>query len=199
MLPVPEPESAGDGNPIEGPDSSANARDSDDDNEEDVENKDFGSAEEMEARFAEDQGHTLFVGNVALTAATTKVLKRIFSPFGEIQSIRIRSLPIAGTKVDEAGNQNLVKKVCAQKLILGTQKGSANAYIKFAEQGSIAKAMKEIDNTVVEGRHLRVDKLPPSLLDNQTTVFVGNLPRLADEEELRDFFAQVSLAILLPR
>eukprot|EP01031_Cornospumella_fuschlensis_P032457 gene32457-39245_t len=162
VIPVAEQPSTTQDAPEENTESSA--EDSDEEKH-GVDNKDNRLGEDAEQRDG-GEDRTVFVGNVPLAEATNKTLKRLFSPFGEIQSIRIRSLPIAGTKVDEAGNQNLVKKE------------------------SVAKAIKAMDNTVLEGRHLRVDKIPPSVLDNQTTVFVGNLPRLADEEELREFFTQ---------
>lgn len=43
-------------------------------------------------------------------------------------SVRFRSLPIAGTAVDEAGNINLVKKVCANTKKFSSAKDSQNAY-----------------------------------------------------------------------
>jgi nucleolar protein 12 len=70
---------------------------------------------------------TLFVGNIPKTE-TSNTVRKLFEQFGEIISIRLRSLPIAGTAVDDAGNQTLVKKICANKNKLGEQKGSFNAY-----------------------------------------------------------------------
>jgi hypothetical protein len=42
--------------------------------------------------------------------------------------VRFRSLPVAGTAVDEAGNMNLVKKVCANSKKFSDAKDSLNAY-----------------------------------------------------------------------
>lgn len=134
---------------------------------------------------------TLFIGNITIKFES-KDIEKLFQPFGAVESIRLRSVPIAGTKVDEAGNQNLVKKVCVQKKLLGEQKGSLNAYLVFKEEESVGKAIKAMNNTVVEGRHLRVDRATPTLFDPKRSIFIGGLPYYADEEEVRTFFAEVS-------
>lgn len=131
---------------------------------------------------------TLFVGNVAIQA-TPKDLKSFFSKCGDVESIRLRSLPLEGTKVDDHGNQNLVKRVSAQKNKLGDQKVSQNVYIVFKDEESVAKALA-CDDTLYMDRHLRVDRASaPSRFEPSTTVFLGGLSKFADEERLREFFA----------
>ncbi len=41
---------------------------------------------------------TIFVGNLPLSA-TIKSITKLFRPFGEVESVRLRSVPVAGTKV----------------------------------------------------------------------------------------------------
>lgn len=45
--------------------------------------------------------------------------------------MRFRSLPIAGTAVDVAGDINLVKKVCANSKKFSSAKDSQNAYGEY--------------------------------------------------------------------
>ncbi len=139
---------------------------------------------------------TLFVGNISLKE-TVKSITKLFSDFGAVESCRMRSVPIAGAKVDEAGNQKLVKKVCVNSQKFGEQKGSYNAYLvyKDSERSSgadaVKAAVKTMNNKLLDDRHLRVDSAIPTLFDQKRTVFVGGLPYYADEEEVRKFFAEV--------
>ncbi|KAJ1438754.1 hypothetical protein B484DRAFT_200131 [Ochromonadaceae sp. CCMP2298] len=130
---------------------------------------------------------TIFVGNVPVKE-TTKSITNFFKTYGEIDSVRLRSVPVAGAKVDEAGNQDLVRKVCVNAKKFGEQKGSFNAYIRFKEAAA-AKAALAANNQIMGGRHLRVDGSTPSLFEPKRSIFVGGLPHYADEEEVREFFA----------
>ncbi|KAL0591841.1 hypothetical protein ABG067_000984 [Albugo candida] len=84
---------------------------------------------------------TVFVGNVSLEASSKK-LSQHFSSCGEIESVRFRSVPIAGCAVDQHGNQKLMMKVCANKKILNNAKDFANAYIAFLNAESVPKALE---------------------------------------------------------
>jgi nucleolar protein 12 len=148
-------------------------------------------ATEEGAKGADGDLSTIFVGNVPVSE-TTKSLTKYFKVYGEIESIRLRSVPVAGAKVDEAGNQDLVKKVCVNAKKFGEQKGSFNAYIKFKEAASATAALAA-NNQVMGIRHIRVDRSTPSLFDPKRSVFLGGLPHYADEEDIRDFFAEVGL------
>lgn len=96
----------------------------------------------------------------------------------------------AGTAVSEHGNQDLVRKVCVNSRKFGEQKGSLNAYVVFKSMDSITAALGK-NNTMLGSRHLRVDKLVPTLFDSKRSVFIGALHRYADEEDLRKHFAEV--------
>ena len=138
----------------------------------------------------EKDARTCFVGNIG-TSQNKKSIIKIFKEFGEIDSIRLRSVPIEGTAVDEDGNQNLVKKVCSNKQKFGDQKGSFNAYVVYKEIESVQRAVSATNNQFFGERHIRVDNCVPSILDPKSTLFIGSLPFYADEEELRDHFATV--------
>ena len=79
---------------------------------------------------------TVFLGNVP-KSETVKTLKKYCTQFGEVESVRLRSIPVAGTAVDEAGNQNLVRKVCAISRNFADVKGSFNAYVVFKNKESV--------------------------------------------------------------
>lgn len=138
---------------------------------------------------------TLFVGNLPITS-TKKSTLLLFQPFGSIESIRFRSVPIDGVKVDQAGNQKLVRKVSVNHRKFGEQKSSVNAYIVYKEVESVAQALT-LNNSLVGDRHIRVDSATPTLFDNKRTVFIGGLPYYMDEEELRTQFANVFIFFLL--
>jgi nucleolar protein 12 len=138
-------------------------------------------------------GKTLFIGNLS-TTTSVKDIKKLCAEYGEVESIRLRSVPIAGTAVDESGNQDLVKKVCAIKKKFGEQKGSMNAYVVYKDPESVNKALVA-NNTVLDKRHLRFDRMIPSVLEPKRTVFIGGLQHYADEEKLRDHFASVCYSL----
>ncbi len=75
--------------------------------------------------------------------------------------------------MDEAGNQDLVRKVCANSKKFGDQKGSFNAYVVFKGDSSVKGALS-VNNTLIEERHIRVDKAIPSTYDPKMSVFLGN-------------------------
>lgn len=133
---------------------------------------------------------TIFVGNIPVSE-TVKSLTKFFKTYGEIDNIRLRSVPVAGAKVDEAGNQDLVRKVCVNAKKFGEQKGSFNAYIKFKDNAGATAALAA-NNQLMGARHLRVDRSNPTLFDPKRSVFLGGLPHYADEEEIREYFAKVS-------
>jgi RNA recognition motif-containing protein len=143
-----------------------------------------------EASKKEKDERTIFVGNIPISCSTDK-LSKLFSEYGAIESIRLRSVPVSGAKVDKAGDQDLVRKVCVNNKKFGEQKGSVNAYIVFKDKASVSEALKA-NNMLLEKRHLRVDTANPSLFDPKRTLFVGGLPFYADEEEIREYFAAVS-------
>ncbi len=57
---------------------------------------------------------TIFVGNLPL-GIKPKRLKAYFKSYGQVESVRLRSLAIKGTKVANSGDQTLVRRVCAMK------------------------------------------------------------------------------------
>lgn len=163
-----------------------------DPDEEESENEGETEKETVDKHVREEEAErTIFVGNLP-KSYSTRDISLLFRPHGYVESVRIRSVPVAGTKIpeEEAGNQNLMKKICVNKGKLGEQKGSVNAYVVFREATSVQTAIRAMNNTVHGDRHIRVDASSPTLFDNSRTLFIGNLPFLCDEEELRSFFVK---------
>ena len=136
-----------------------------------------------------EEERTIFVGNLP-SNISRKALASIFKECGKVSSSRLRSVAVAGIKLppDQVGNQNLMRKVCANtgKLLGDTPKKSAQGYVVFESVDSIDAALK-LNNTQYDGHTLRVDHATPTI-DSSHSVFVGNLPYGADEETLRSHF-----------
>lgn len=147
------------------------------------------ATEETAAPAAEDNtdksDRTVFVGNVSLDA-TQKDIAKHFSTCGKVETVRLRFMPIAGCAVDQAGNQKLMMKVCANKKILNTSKDNCNAYVTFAKPESVLNALKLNGSTLLL-KKIRVDRETP-VIDPRRSVFVGNLPFKMTDEKVWAFF-----------
>ncbi|MED6193164.1 hypothetical protein PIB30_016466 [Stylosanthes scabra] len=134
---------------------------------------------------------TVFVGNLPLKVKKKTLLKE-FKKFGEVESVRIRSVPIQDTKKPRKG------AILAKKINDAAE--SVHAYIVFKTEES-AQASLSHNMAVVEGNHIRVDRACPPrkklkgestpLYDNKRTLFVGNLPFDVKDEELYQLFCSI--------
>eukprot|EP00566_Odontella_aurita_P010872 CAMPEP_0113575852 /NCGR_PEP_ID=MMETSP0015_2-20120614/27938_1 /TAXON_ID=2838 /ORGANISM="Odontella" /LENGTH=408 /DNA_ID=CAMNT_0000479157 /DNA_START=176 /DNA_END=1398 /DNA_ORIENTATION=+ /assembly_acc=CAM_ASM_000160 len=190
-------ESAGDGDGNVGESGEAKVR-----GDVDGEGKSKGDAEaeaeeEDEATVSAEE-RTVFVGNLPADS-TRKSLTALFRPCGRVVSARLRSVAVTGVKLPpgKAGNQNLMRKVCANTGLLDEEapKRTAQGYVVFASSKSVPKALA-MNNAPASPDHrllkLRVDTADPTL-DHSRSVFVGNLPYKADETTLRDHFSAVDV------
>lgn len=120
------------------------------------------------------------MGNLPLEA-DKKQIEKYFKKFGPVEKVWIRSVPTdAGVKMSRKA------KVIQGKSLEGSK--NKNAYVLYLNPESVAEAVKGANNQVFEGRHLHVTEANHIEKDFRTTVFVGNLPFDADEEEIRTFF-----------
>ncbi|KAI3716732.1 hypothetical protein L1987_67820 [Smallanthus sonchifolius] len=136
----------------------------------------------------EKLSRTVFVGNLPLKVKKKVVLKE-FNRFGEIESIRIRSIPLLDDKTPRKGA--IIKKQINDAV------DRVNAYIVF-KTGDSAQASLSHNMAVVGGNHIHVDRACPprkklkgentSLYDSKRTVFIGNLPFDVKDEELYQLF-----------
>ena len=135
---------------------------------------------------------TVFVGNLPVDT-TRKSLASMFKKCGKVESSRLRSVAAMGVKIpaSRAGDQDLVKKVCANTNKIDTSsKKAAQGYVVFVSKDSVEEALK-LNNTTIgsEGLLLRVDHATPTQ-DASRSVFVGNLPYQADETTLHKHFCK---------
>ncbi|XP_002157256.3 RNA-binding protein 34 isoform X1 [Hydra vulgaris] len=151
--------------------------------EEEIKDKEVKDAQKRKKKKKEKEdperlSRTIFVGNVSLKV-TRKDIKKLFAKFGNIETIRIRSVPVAESK--------LPKKVALLQKKFHKERDSMNAYVVFKEKSSAEKAL-ESNGYLLEGLHLRVDKADFQKVDQKLCLFVGNLPFSLSDEELRSHF-----------
>ncbi|XP_010933453.1 nucleolar protein 12 [Elaeis guineensis] len=134
---------------------------------------------------------TVFVGNLPVKTKRKTLLKE-FERFGEIESVRIRSVPIVDSKAP--------RKAAIFKGKINDAGDSVHAYIVFKDEPS-ANAAVSHNMAEIGGNHIRVDMACPPrkklrgegpLYDRKRTVFVGNLPFDVKDEELYQLFCGVS-------
>ncbi|CAN8245811.1 unnamed protein product [Cochlearia groenlandica] len=133
---------------------------------------------------------TVFVGNLPLKIKKKVILKE-FSKFGEVESLRIRSVPIVDSKKTRKGAIMLNQ--------INEKASSVHAYVVFETEQS-AEASLAHNMPMIDGNHIRVDRACPPrkklkghqdahLYDPKLTVFMGNLPFDVKDEEVYQLFA----------
>ncbi|XP_042020874.1 RNA-binding protein 34-like [Salvia splendens] len=142
----------------------------------------------------DDEGkllRTIFVGNLPLKLKKKEIAKE-FSQFGEVESVRIRSVPIVDGKMPRKGAVILKK--------INENGNSVNAYVVFKAEESAQSSLAH-NMAVVGGNHIRIDKACPPrktlkgdnplLYENKRTVFLGNLPFDVKDEEIYQLFSNI--------
>ncbi|XP_031483979.1 uncharacterized protein LOC116253342 [Nymphaea colorata] len=134
---------------------------------------------------------TVFVGNLPLKMKKKSLVKE-FSRFGEVESVRIRSVPILDSK--------LPRKSAIFKGQINDAMASVHAYIVFKDEESATSALS-YNMAKIGENHIRVDRAcpprkkvkgeNPSLYDHKRTIFVGNLPFDVKDEELYQLFCHL--------
>lgn len=151
----------------------------------DVVASEIAASKEEEEGFDDESKmlRTVFVGNLPLKIKK-KVLMKEFEQFGEIESVRIRSVPLVDSKTPRKGA--IIKGKFNEAI------GRVNAYIVYSNELS-AQAALALNMSVIGENHIRVDMACPPrkklkgetpLYERKKTVFVGNLPFDVKDEEL---------------
>ncbi|XP_062073581.1 uncharacterized protein LOC133777845 [Humulus lupulus] len=135
---------------------------------------------------------TVFVGNLPLTVKKKALIKE-FTKFGEVDSVRIRSVPITDTKKPRKGA--VITKQFHEAA------DSIHAYVVFKTEQSAQSSLSH-NMALVGGHHIRVDRACPprkkmkgdeiSHFDHKRTVFVGNLPFDVKDEEVYEVFCGIN-------
>ncbi|XP_040407680.1 RNA-binding protein 34 isoform X1 [Cygnus olor] len=124
---------------------------------------------------------TVFVGNLPVNS-TAQMLKSLFKEYGQIESIRFRSVVPA--------EDTLSKKLAAIKRKIHPNVKYINAYVVFKEECDAIKALKKNGTEIASGFHIRVDIASKnSLHDNKRSVFLGNLSYDISDDAVREHFA----------
>ncbi|NXJ00614.1 RBM34 protein, partial [Psophia crepitans] len=124
---------------------------------------------------------TVFVGNLPVDC-TVQALKSLFKEYGQIKSIRLRSLVPAEDTVS--------KKLAAIKHKVHPNAKFINAYVVFKEECDAIKALKENGTEIASGFHIRVDiASKANSHDNKRSVFLGNLSYDISDDAVREHFS----------
>ncbi|KFP20371.1 RNA-binding protein 34, partial [Egretta garzetta] len=149
-----------------------------------IANSDTGTAVEQhkKKKVADEMVNrrTVFVGNLPVSC-TAQILKSLFKEYGQIKSIRFRSLVPA--------EDTLSKKIAAIKHKVHPNAKFVNAYVVFKEECDAIKALKENGKEIASGFHIRVDIASKmSSHDNKRSVFLGNLSYDISDDAVREHF-----------
>ncbi|XP_064301788.1 RNA-binding protein 34 isoform X1 [Phalacrocorax carbo] len=124
---------------------------------------------------------TVFVGNLPVNC-TVQALKSRFKEYGQIKSIRFRSLVPA--------EDTLSKKLAAIKHKVHPNAKFVNAYVVFKEECDAIKALNENGTEIATGFHIRVDIASKNNThDNKRSVFLGNLSYDISDDAVREHFS----------
>ena len=140
-------------------------------------------------QLTERKKRTCFVGNLPLDT-TPKQLKALFTSTGcKVDKVWFRSIATSmDSKIPTIKAKVIVKD-------LGDQKDNKNAYVLCATSAEAIAAMGKLNQSKVGDKHIRVDldyrDRERDTNDFETTVFVGNLPFIVNEEDVREHFASL--------
>ncbi|XP_014414098.2 RNA-binding protein 34 isoform X1 [Camelus ferus] len=122
---------------------------------------------------------TVFVGNLPVTC-NKKKLKSFFKEYGQIESVRFRSLiPAEGT---------LSKKLAAITRKVHPDQKNINAYVVFKDESAATRALERNGAQIADGFRIRVDLASESSSRDKRSVFVGNLPYKIEESAVEKHF-----------
>ncbi|KAL6696378.1 hypothetical protein J3F84DRAFT_373854 [Trichoderma pleuroticola] len=138
----------------------------------------------------EKAARTVFLGNVATEAISSKsakkelmkhlssVLDKDASPPQKVETLRFRSVAFSTGSMPK-------RAAYITKALMDATTKSTNAYAVFSTPVAARKVVAELNGTEILGRHIRVDSVAhPSPMNHRNCVFVGNLGFVDDETVL---------------
>jgi len=158
------------------------------------------SKEEKEER----KTRTVFVGNVPLDWTQKTLKKKIRAVLedkykGSLDPIWFHGEPLKF-------GSNTAKKLAHMRREFSEASDAKNAYVVVDSVNAVRVVTAALNGTVADDNHiLRADGLGEEAqlrnLDRKRSVFVGNLPRMLSEAELRSFFSEIGdiAAVRIPR
>ena len=141
----------------------------------------------------DDAQRTLFLSNISLSAITSKTSRKTLlahlstplSPPDKLVTLRFRSTPLL---------PSLPKRAAFTTGALSPSTSHAtNAYAVYNTPAATRAALA-LNGSIILERHLRVDTVPPSRVDPRRCVFVGNVPFVDDESNVKSSLAAASAA-----
>jgi len=129
----------------------------------------------------ETEARTVFVGNLP-SSTQKKQLKKLFSEFGQIDTVRFRGAARPDMKT--------TKKVAVIRHKFHEDRTNINAYVRFRTVEEAEKSC-HLNGKEVEGHAIRVDMaLASKNYDNKLAIFLGNLAFKVEEDEVRKMFSK---------
>ncbi|UJR30382.1 hypothetical protein I4U23_017917 [Adineta vaga] len=127
---------------------------------------------------------TVFVGNVP-SGCTQKELKKLFSEYGTIQSIRLRNIiPL---------NAKQGKRLAFIKKEFHPLQKTITAFVRFADELEATNATS-LNGYLYKEHHLRVDMAQDqnedTKHDHKRSIFIGNLPFDANDDDVWKAFEE---------
>ncbi|KAH7821430.1 putative RNA recognition motif domain containing protein [Monocercomonoides exilis] len=169
-------------------DISEEENESDNDDDESDASNDEEQGEKRQRRKShfdpEKNKRTIFIGNIPITM-TEKDIRKIVLPYGHIESIRFRSVPVD----NEA---KLPKKAAVIKKAFNKELDVKNCYVVFRTEGDSQTAVEQLSSPEQKqklgGSLVRITHANTKDVDFKRSVFVGQLPfNLKESELLRHF------------
>ena len=132
-----------------------------------------------------EEEKTIFISNFPIPLEdknlkkSKKLVTKLFSVYGEIESIRFRSLGFEKSKIPTRKGH----------LAAGLRtKDYGTVYVHFSEMtAEMSKIISDLNGKVLHGRHLNVDTAShkeTSKDENDSSIFIQNLPFEIDDEEV---------------
>jgi len=130
------------------------------------------------------EARTIFISNLPIKVLRSKPLlrslKSLLSQFGTLLSLRFRSIAFSAPTP---------RRVSFIHKAFHPERDSANAYAVYKTPESVGSAVKALNGSMWEGKHLRVDSVGnPGVRDHKRCVFVGNLPFDVQDEDVWNTF-----------
>jgi len=127
---------------------------------------------------------TVFVGNVPVNCSSKK-LKKLFSQFGTVQSVRLRNLVPLHTKRG--------KRLAFIKKELHPLQKTVTAFVCFSDPME-AQSATSLNGCIYKEHHLRVDMAHDQndevKHDTKRSIFIGNLPFDANDDDVWKAFEE---------